>query len=444
MTMSSALLAVLTGLGLAGFAYALVNRPQRGILALAALVPFNGLLLLVPHPGIVDGWKEALVLVTFLASLLSPDAVPWRQVRLPTWAAPAWALLLVAMVSAAFVPTTQAIQGLKIGFFYALVSVILLRNPFTPRDRDRLVTILMVTGVAAALYGVAQQAIGAPRLVAWGYEYEETIRAAGGYLRSFSSFNQPFGFGLFSMMVLLVCGSVALAEPRRWRNAIFLVCSPLLLAGMLLTIVRGAYLGLALGALLLAALRYRGLLLGIPLALAVLVNLPESIRITVFSSGSLGERGAGWSGISDEILSHPFGIGIGSTGSVAEKVATLQGSGATTYQPDSQYVKLLLEFGIVGVWLFVLFLVASLTAALITARHTVDPDSALALGIAASFLAAIGAAAVSTYFEIFPMDVYFWMFLGVLACIPRSGSTHSHCAPAAAGFRPISASSSPL
>lgn len=442
MSMPGALVAVLTVLVLMGLVWALLNRPQRGILALAALVPFHGLLLLVPHPGIADGWKEALVLITFLASLLSPDAVPWRRVRLPTWAAPAGALLLLAMVSGAFVPTTQAIQGLKIGFFYALVAVIVLRNPFTPRDRDRLVTILMVTGVAAALYGLAQQAIGGSRLAAWGYEYDETIRAAGGYLRSFSSFNQPFGFGLFSMMVLLVGGSVALAKPKRWRNAVFLACSPLLLAGMMLTIVRGAFLGLALGVLLLAVMRYRVLLLGVPVALAVLINLPESIRATVFSSSSLGERGAGWSSISDEILSHPFGIGIGSTGSVAQKVATLKGSGADTYQPDSHYVKVLLELGIIGAWLFVLLLVTALMVALITTRRSVDPDSALALGIAASLLAAIGAAAVSTYFEIFPMDAYFWMFLGVLACIPRSGSTHSHYAPGAAVFRPMSASSS--
>lgn len=443
MSLLDLLLGTLILLVVAGAAWALLDRPQRGILTLAGLVPFNGLLLLVPHPELVDGWKEGLVVATFAASLLSPRSVPWREMRLPGWAAPAGLLLLLALLSAVFVPTTQGIQGLKIGYFYLLVALIILRNPFTARDRDRLVTILMVGGVITAVYGVAQQVLGGSRLAAMGYEYNETIRTAGGFLRSFSTFNQPFGFGLFSMMVLLVCGSVALAQPRRWRNAVFLALSPLLLAGMLLTVVRGAYLGLALGALLLAVVRYRGLLLSIPFALAVLINLPEAARSAALSASSLGERGAGWSAIVDEILRHPSGIGIGTTGSVAAKVAALSGSRATIYQPDSHYVKMLLELGIIGLWLFVLLLVTALATALATARRAVDPDAALALGIAASFFAATGAAFVSTYLEIFPMDVYFWMFLGVVACIPQSGSTHSHYAPGEAESRPMPANSSP-
>lgn len=425
--------------GLVAFAVAAVDRPQRGVLLLAALVPFDGTLLIVDHPGIVEGWKEGLVLVTFSASLISSRSVPWRHLQAPDWAIPAGLLFLLALVSAAFVPVLQGVQGLKIGFFYALLTLVLLRNPFTARDRDRLVTILMSTGVITGVYGVAQQAIGMPRLAGWGYEYNETIRSAGGYLRSFSTFNQPFGFGLFITMVLLVCGSVALSDPRRWRNALFLAASPVLIAGMALTIVRGAYLGLALGMLLLAAVRYRGLLLGIPLVLAGFAYLPANAREAMLSSSSLGERSAGWSAITDEIVRHPFGIGIGSTGSVAEKVALLTEQRATTYQPDSHYMKMLVELGALGGWLFTLLLVAALVTAWLTARDSTDPDAALALGIAASFLAAIGASTVSTYFEIFPMDVYFWMLLGVLACIPRSGSTRSRYDPGEVVSRPMRA-----
>lgn len=428
---------------LTAFVATLLDRPQRGVLILAAVVPFNGLLLLVPHPGIVDGWKEVLVGFTFVAAVMSPHAVPWSQVRLPSWAAPVGGLILLSLISSVFVPNLQAVQALKIGYFYVLVAISLLRSPFTARDRDRLVTILMVTGEITAFYGILQQVLGQGRLAALGYEYNESIRTAGGFLRSFSSFNQPFGFGLFIMLVLLVAGSVALSDPKRWRNAIFLALSPMLLVGMSLSIVRGAYLGLAVGAALLAAVRYRALLLGIPLAIAVLLNLPASVLGTVFSSSSLGERGSGWSDFMGEILRSPFGIGVGSTGSVAEKVAALTGSRTTTYQPDSQFVKVLLELGILGLWLFLLLMGFALAAALITADRSVDPDSALALGIAAGILAAIGASTVSTYFEIFPIDVFFWMFLGVLACIPISGSTRSHFAPEEVAYRPTSASSSP-
>lgn len=424
---------------------AILSRPQRGLLLLAALVPYDGLLELVPAPGIVSGWKEGLVLLTLGASVISASSRPLRSIRLPAWALMGLGLLVYAIASAAFVPYLQSVQALKIGYFYVLVTLIVLRNPFTSWDRHRLVTILMVNGVITSLYGLAQQVIGGDGLSALGYEYNVTIRTAGGILRSFSTFNQPFGFGLFVMMALLVGGSVALARPGTWRNAAFLVASPILVAGMATSIVRGAYLGLAVGILLLAIIRYRALLLLVPTALLVLMNLPAQVLGAVFSSSSLNERGTGWGQIFDEVLRNPFGIGIGSTGSVAEKVAEITGSRTAYYQPDSQYVKMLLELGVIGLWLLIALFVTGLTYALMVSRRSVDPDSALALGVAATMLAVIAASAVSTYLEIFPMDFYFWLLLGVLTCIPtpeqRSGSTRSHFALGAAVSRPTSANS---
>jgi len=419
----------------------IVQRPQRGLLLLAALVPYDGLLLIAPAPSIASGWKEALVLLTLGASIASGSSRSLRTVRLPGWAIVAMGLLLLAIIGAAFVPWVQSVQALKIGFFYILVTVIVFRNPFTARDRHHFVTILMVNAVITAAYGVAQQLIGGGGLAAMGYEYNVTIRTAGGILRSFSTFNQPFGFGLFVMMVLLVGGSVALSRPGTWRNAAFLLATPLLIAGMAASIVRGAYLGLAVGVLLLAIVRYRALLLLVPVAVVIVLSLPTKVLGAVFSSSSLNERGTGWGQIIDEVLRHPFGIGIGSTGSVAEKVAEITGSRAAFYQPDSQYVKMLLELGVVGLWLLLALFVTGFAYALTVARRGIDPDSAFALGIAASMLAVIAASAVSTYLEIFPMDFYFWLLLGVLTCIPISGSTPSRYAPAEVVSRPTSVNS---
>jgi hypothetical protein len=56
------------------------------------------------------------------------------------------------------------------------------------------------------------------------------------------------------------------------------------------------------------------------------------------------------------------------------------------------------------------FQFARCAAARLTGR-----DAALAEGVAASILASAAAAMVATYFEIFPMDLYFWLLLGVVA-----------------------------
>ena len=79
---------------------------------------------------------------------------------------------------------------------------------------------------------------------------------------------------------------------------------------------------------------------------------------------------------------------------------------------------MLLELGIVGLWLLVVLMVTAFLWSLrISNRATTSRDSALALGIAATVAAAAANSFVSTYLEIFPMDVLFWLSLGVLrAC----------------------------
>lgn len=103
-----------------------------------------------------------------------------------------------------------------------------------------------------AVVGLAQQIDGPDHLVALRYSYNEHIPTTGGILRSFSTFTGPFAFGLFVMLGLTVGGAVALAEPRRMRNTLFLCATPVVLLGMGVTIVRAAYIGLAAALLWLA------------------------------------------------------------------------------------------------------------------------------------------------------------------------------------------------
>lgn len=433
-------------------AHALVARPQRGVLLLAALAPFNGLLLLVPHPAVVNGWKEALVVSVLAATLLAPRSA--RAVRLPRigWAPAALGFLVVGVAGSLPVDPTQALVGLKINYFYLLLAVAVLRCPLNRLERDRLVTVLMATGVLAATYGVLQQFAGAATVHSWGYEYNTTIRTAGSALRSFASFNQPFGFGLFEMLVLLVCVPVALSDLFRRRNRLFLLATPLLLAGLLSSIVRAAVAGLAVGGLFLWWHRYRVLSHVVAPALVALLLVPAGLAATLLSTTSLAERGTGWSETFGRVISAPFGNGTGATGSAAEKTAQVAGRVVSTYQPDNYYFKTVFELGPIGLWLFVLLLVSGfLTARAASRTATVDPetgpanrqDAAFAAGVAASILAAATASLVATYFEIFPLDLFFWLLLGVVTSLPTgSASVPSPSGPAVAGSRPTSVSSS--
>lgn len=445
----------------------LYRRPQNGLLLVAALTPLHGLLTILPGGPSLTGWKEGVLVLTLLATFVTPNRDRTMPPSMPWWpAAVAW--VAIGTLSALLMSGPAAVTALKITYFYLIIPIILWRTPFDARDRDRLVTILMGTTAFGAVVGLAQQVLGADRLVALGYSYDEHIRTTGGILRSFGTFTGPFALGLFVMIGLVVGGAVALADPGRLRNTLFLCATPVMLLGMGVTIVRASYIGLAAALLWLAIHRHRALLVlfgagAVALPVALLF-VPGSVTSALFSSSSLGERGDGWADTVSSLFVHPFGQGLGATGAAADKAAELADPlystlsldaaialGRIPYQPDNYYMKLMVELGPIGLWIFGLLLVSAAVSTLRASRLLHGQDSALALGVSASVIAAAVASTVSTYFEIFPLDVYFWLLLGTVGCAltqqlssrsePGSDSGPSRCAPAAAGSRHTLASS---
>lgn len=395
---------------------ALVHRPQRGLMVLAALVPFNGLLLLVPQlPPLAAGWKEALVLATLGATFIAPaQARAARGRPLPSWSAAVGGLLILSLVSGLLVGGRQAMWGLKIAFFFVLVAVIVWRCPFDDRERDRLVTVLMVTGVLTALYGIFQQDLGPSRLNRLGYEYNSAIRFTRGLLRSFSTFGNPFEFGYFLMLVILVGLTFAMAQPHRLRTRLFFLMLPVLLLGLGTSFVRGAWLGLAAGLIYLGWARFRLLLLGLPLVAVGLILLPGTVSSAAFASSSSAERVQAWNANLSDITNHPLGIGVGSSNAAAEKVRGMKAI-EDVFHPDNEYYRALYELGVLGLWFLVLLLNAAFRTTRMATRNAPPVASMFALATAAVIVAAVAASFVTTYFDTFPSNVYFWLFLGAVA-----------------------------
>ncbi len=355
---------------------AVVQRPQRGVLLVAALIPFHGLLAIAPgKPPFAEGWKEALTLLTvaatFRPALARPEKRPWPKV----WQAGAL-YFLVGLVSAIVVGGTQGAVGLKIDFFWFLIAIAVWRCPLDGRDRDRLVSILIVDGVLTALYGLWQQAAGAGTLFNLGYTFDENIRFTGRFVRSFSSFPTPFNFAYFLTLVILVALPVCLEDPRRPRSVAFFAVLPLLLVAQAFTFVRGAWLALGLGLAYLAIRRYRVLMLAAPLALVALLFLPGTFSTSALASGSFAERRVGWVDNISKVVSNPFGNGIGLTGASGAKVAQVdKNSFAFVYEPDNQYFKALYELGVVGLWVLLIFFVSILVSLRRAERHLARPRS---------------------------------------------------------------------
>jgi hypothetical protein len=397
--------------------YSIALRPQRGILLLVLLAPFSGLLLVIPHPGMVTAWKEALVIITLLGTFIAPSSARGAAGRpLPGWTTAVLGWLAVGVFSALLVGGLQSVIGLKITFFYGLAAIAVWRCPLSEKERDLFVSTIMATGIITAGYGVVQQLLGAARLNSFGYEYNSTIRFAGSFLRSFSTFNQPFPFGFYVAFSLLIGIPQVLSDPRRRRNQLFLLATPVLVLGLVFSFVRGAWLFLAIGLAYLGWRQYRALVLVLVVAVLGIAFLPAKVSDRAFSSGSTQARSAGWTEHLHDVAMNPFGIGIGATGSSALKSGALRGDkAAVVYEADNYYFKTLLELGVMGLWLFSLVLISAFGAVRAAEHRLTGSAVVLAQGTSAMLAGAAGASAVATYFEIFPMDVMFWVTIAVVA-----------------------------
>ncbi len=431
----------------------LIERPQRGVLLLAALIPFDGLLLLLDGPDIRAGWKEALVVAILAATFVAPRAArPAASSPMPAWLAPTLAIIALSVATAYRSSLPVLVAGLKVDHFYLLLVLAIWRCPLDRRDRDRLVTILMATAVVTSAIGVAQQLLGGRALNAIGYEFNTVIRTTGdSVLRSFSTFEQPFPFAFYVVFVMAVTVPVALQEPTRTRNQLFLWSTPILLAGVVSAVVRAALVALAGAALYHLATDHEAVLSLTPVLLMALALAPATLLSASLSPSSLAERVDGWSVVADSVIANPMGTGVGTTSSAAEVATDLGGEIDETfglppdrlpYQPDNYYVKRVLELGPIGLWLTIVVLRHVIGSAHGVRKRADRQDRALIDGWIASVLGAIVAATVATYWEIFPLDLYFALMLGVMTSIDRaeSPSPPSPSTPTAAVSRPTAVS----
>lgn len=421
--------ALFTGYGLWLLAIAVVvpsalavqARPQRGIIALAALVPFDGMLRAL-GPGWTSPWKQIVILALFLATFVcEPAARAQTRRRAPRFVGPFLALLGIGLVSALFVDSTTALVGLRLSYFSAIIALTIWRCPLSRRERDQLVSVFMLVAVITSAIGIWQQIVGHEYLADLGYVYGDNIRFTEGFtMRSFSTFDLPFAFGFYLMLAVLIGLPVSLADPGRFRSKLFFLSLPIIAAGLLYSFVRGAMLGLAIGLLYLAFHRYKLLVYGIPFVLVAALFIPSGAVLSraVFSTESFQDRTFSWSERLDLFSNHPLGTGIGTTGAAAEKAAKLKFQDPdATYVPDNTWLKVMFELGVFGLWFFVMMIVSIFLFARGLERRTTGIDRDFVNGAVAQLLAIMIAGLVATYLELTPMDQLFWLMIGVLATI---------------------------
>ena len=218
---------------------------------------------------------------------------------------------------------------------------------------------LVATGVAVALYGVAQQALGESGLLGLGYQYELHIKTFQGYVRSFGTLDDPFAYVTFLLFALT---AVLFGMQRR---PVTIALGAVLMAGIAAAFVRTSVIILvALFGLWLARQKrthVAALILGATAMGGVLVILVGSeatqgraVRLDSPVYLTVNGRTDVWSAALGAPSEWPFGRGVGEVGTAADRAqfgvfrTADEALAASSSVVDSGYFATVADVGVIG------------------------------------------------------------------------------------------------
>jgi len=240
------------------------------------------------------------------------------------------------------------------------------------------------------------------------------------YLRRISSsFIHPNDFGGYLVIVGAVLSAVSISSNIRMRiKIISLLPFFVSMLGLFLTRSRGAWLSFVAAFLIMGAFKARRILvLFIAVLIVIFVMLPYTVQEHILSlsdvaSGTTSERLLLWKGTIDMIKVHPFlGFGVNTYSNNFPKYKPPE-------YPDVRYthncyLHMASEVGIVGAFIFIVFLVVTLMLCLLgVLREKTGIKKDIAAGLFAGLVGFSLNSMVDTHLYSVTLAVYFYVLLG--------------------------------
>lgn len=247
---------------------------------------------------------------------------------------------------------------------------------------------LVATSFGVALYGIAQQVLGADGLVALGYTWDVQIQVVGDFLRSFGTLDDPFLYAAFL--------SFGLAGVLFWmeKGPLALLVGATISVGILVGFVRtSAVIVVALLGIWLVAQRRpvpAAAVLGAAVigTLAIFFSSAQATESRTVRAGSdtyltLNGRTDAWKVALGGPIDWPFGLGVGEVGTAAERATfdlarTAEEARESRVEAvDSGYFATIADVGVIGLGVL----------AILLARLFMAARAAAALGLASGRVA---------------------------------------------------------
>lgn len=440
-TMLDTLTIVCVGLGIVVAGISLRNwRPC--IYGLLAFMPFAGIPTIVWYPA-PPATRVIKDLIFVLPAYIGFAA--WTLQRRRRNAVPlafSWLAILLTALALIHLPDADvmvALIGLKTWVFYLPLIALGYHLVNTVADLDRLVRWLLIIGALPIAAGIVQALLlysGSPELayglygdaafdVTQGFSRFEV--GTGGLARMASTFTFVSQYYNFVLAMLCLAYGRWRSMPLRSGSRFWLGILPLavvVLAG-LLTGARGAFVMIPL--FLVVALALSADWVGI-IQVALLFAAGLTTALTLFKTtsedlfGVVRELAVDYLTVTQigelkqALATTLWGLGTGTNTGPARFVAV----DPTIITLENYYAKAVMEFGLPGLLVIVLLFAAVLWHGYQASRSTRDPAAkAYANALVAFLVVSIVNEWKGAYLDIDPLNVYFWLFVGLLLRIPR-------------------------
>lgn len=392
-------------------------RPQAGLILLLFAIPLFDFATLGP----------AGVPFTAAHVLLASTIIGWlaRVVRDGREALPEPSVLLGGMgllvlaglgsLTASLAPASTAFNTLRLLALF-LISAVVAWRASAPGKAEELLRYLVWIAVALTGVEVLQYlGLGIGRIATQGLESSALL------VRPAAFFLDPNFLGGYLSAAALVCAAM-LIRSRSWLDAaLWGAPGAITAAGMLLTYSRSAWVGFAVGAVLVLATapaerRKKLIIIAIVLAIAAVPFLPSTVTdrvATLFEPQSVNSLSTRYLMMvsSVEMLGEYWLQGTGLGGFEAAYPPYRQPGALTRIlHPHQLFLALWVEMGLLGL-LAELMIVAGIALAWRRIHKAGYP------GISAGVLIASVALVVESFFQYYLFFEYLWLFLALLAAV---------------------------
>jgi putative inorganic carbon (HCO3(-)) transporter len=382
-------------------------KPKLGLLIYINLGFFLGFSRFIPVELPMGLALDGVIMLTLLSVILNARQMNWQRLHHPVfYMLTVWLFYTILEYFNPEAPYQPAwffhARFFSLNWFY--IAIIILVMPITRADLRVFMKIWLGWSLFACFWAFKQQYIGVAEAEAiWLAQGAAKTHILWGQLRSFSFYSDASQFGAEMAGVTLVCIILLIEEKNVLRKGIFLALVLLFFWGFAVSGTRSALFVLigGYGAYLVLRRNVRLLLAGVAAVIPIMVILlftsigDSNYQILRIRSALHPSQDASFlvrlenqAKLKAYLKDLPFGAGIGTSGDMGARFSP--NHPASIIPPDSWYVEIWIETGVVGLTLYLLMLAGIIALGAYKVWQVKDPWlSKLMIALLAEFIGII-------------------------------------------------------